>query len=189
MKIVLALLVLVGLIAVGYVLFRRLNETQTVVITVDSDGTELRREMVVDPTPDRIDRNGLLRFGDYFGRLTASRARFSSVIASSFSGDRAFLVMKENGVVSVSLSIDWRSDPEKERRARRMFKELGIPPTEDYLAGNGGISDATRYLQFPLPANTLRAKSICLRVMREIEEIQPEEGLNYTFEENDGRQN
>ncbi|MFX0200304.1 MAG: hypothetical protein ACFFCW_29650, partial [Candidatus Hodarchaeota archaeon] len=56
---------------------------------------------------------------------------------------------------------------------------LGITPTSDYKFQNGEIKDSARSFTYPIEANLERINEICTRIMKEIFNINEQEGLKY----------
>jgi hypothetical protein len=87
------------------------------------------------------------------------------------------------GTVEAHLTVEWRQEPNREVAIRTFFASLGTPPSEDYLAGNGGIPDATRLLAYPLRGDALALAELTKRILRELCGVSPAEPLNIGYTE------
>jgi hypothetical protein len=154
------------------------------VSTVDAGGNPVgKSQWVRIPDPDVVAHDGMSRVEPYVTRLMASRARFNWLSIFTPDGQRGFGVYYEHSQASLALNVDWRSEPKKEHDIRRMFAGLGIAPTEDYLAGNGGVPDATRILTYPVPGDASKVAALCCRVLREIYGVTDTGRLDFTYTE------
>src|ERR1700752_4966697 len=117
------------------------------VVTVDCNGKELGDGRWVDiPKPDSFSSDGFAHIESYISRLLRSSAPFTSLIVATPDGQIAVSLWQRGGVPEIWLSVQWRSETEREQAVRRFFSERGLSTSQDYLAGNGGIPDATRCL-------------------------------------------
>lgn len=155
-----------------------------IVSTVDADGNPIGKSQLVRiPDPDVVMHDGLSRVEPFVTRLMASRARFTSLMIFTADGEQGIVVFYEHGQARLEMNVDWRSEPKKEHDIRRLFAGLGIAPTEDYLAGNGGVPDATRILSYPVLGDASKVAALCCRVLREIYGVTDTERLDFTYEE------
>ena len=162
----------------------RITSPWMLVTTVDAHGNPIGAgKWVRNPDPAVVARDGMSRVAPYVARLMASRARFTSLIISTADGQGGFLVIHEHGQARLGLNVEWRSEPKKERDIRKLFAGLGLAPTEDYLAGNGGVPDATRVLTYPVPGDAPHVAALCRRVLHEIYGVADTERLDFTYEE------
>src|SRR5262245_37184747 len=120
--------------------------TKMWVVTVDDDGNEKDGHWVDIPEPDHFTSDGFAQLESYVSRLLRSSARFTSVIIATPDQQIAVSLWQRGGVPEFTLSVEWRSQPERERAVRQFFAERGLSASHDYLAGNGGVPDATRCL-------------------------------------------
>jgi hypothetical protein len=174
------------LIALGLAWTRAFFESGRgmVVVTVDEQGKQIGLpQFVINPKPEVVDRNGLSHLDAYVARLMASRARFTSVIVMTADGQRGLSVHFTEGRASLSLDVDWRRQPQQEQAIRRLFSGLNITPTQDYLAGNGDVPDATRVLEYPLTGGPAQVAGVCKRVLREVYGVTDRDGLDFTYQE------
>src|ERR1043166_619283 len=121
--------------------------------TVDASGKPVGDgEWVSYPEPDRFPSGGFNRFPDYVSRLLSSKAAFTSLQISTVDQQNALLITFRDDWIELHLFADTTPIPGTkiivglEPVIRSYFRKLRIDPTEDYLAANGGIKDATRCL-------------------------------------------
>lgn len=155
-----------------------------VVTSVDAQGRLVSAPRVeIIPRPEVVPQNGMDQLEPQVARVMASNARFSSLLAFTPDGRRGFGLHRTNGQATLALNVEWRQEPQRERAIRSLFAKLKIAPTQDYLAGNGWVPDATRILDYPLSGDSREVAAVCKRVLREIYAVTDEEGLNFTFQE------
>lgn len=77
--------------------------------------------------------------------------------------------------------VDWRKEPEREAAIRAFFDSLSVEPTEDYLAGNGLVRDASRILSYPIQGDASTITELAKRILEELCGISPEEALNIEY--------
>ena len=135
------------------------------------------------PAPDAIASNGISHVDDYIDRLLSSKARSTSLSIFTPDGQRGLGLSRRDGEVIFGFTVEWREEPEQEQAIRKLFKELNIAPSEDYLAGNGNVDDATRVLDYPVPEDSEAISKLCKRVLRHICGIRDEEALDFSSEE------
>ena len=82
--------------------------------------------------------------------------------------------------------VDWRRESTEEAKIRELFRELQVAPNHDYLAGNGGLMDATRVLSYPLAGDPRKITGLCQRILREIFGVASSDPLNITYEDHQG---
>jgi hypothetical protein len=51
----------------------------------------------------------------------------------------------------------------------------------DYLAGNGGVPDATRILEYPLSGSTVEVTALTKRILQELCSVSPTEALDIKY--------
>ena len=59
---------------------------------------------------------------------------------------------------------------------------LGIKPTSDYRFQNGDIKDSARSLSYPIKSDIDEVTEICMRIMKEIYDINENDGLKYLLD-------
>jgi hypothetical protein len=182
------ILVGVSLIATGAAIYffrypLRARGSWMIVSTVDADGVPVGRAGLVRvPEPETVVHDGMSQVGPFVTRLMSSRGGFISLIVSTPDGQMGFGVFTERGRARLSLNVDWRAEPERERAIRGLFAGLGIAPSEDYLAGNGGVRDATRILTYPAPDGPPKLAALSRRVLREIYGVADSDPLDFTLQ-------
>jgi hypothetical protein len=155
------------------------------VVTVDQNGKELGDGRWVDiPKPDSFSKNGFAHIESYVSKLTNSSARYSSLIIATPDGRIAVLLCQRGGGMEFSLSVEWRSEPEREQAVRQFFAEHNLSASLDYLAGNGGVPDATRCLSYPLPSDVQFVSSLTKDVLGQVYQMREQDALGFTYEEN-----
>jgi hypothetical protein len=158
--------------------------TKMRVVTVDEHGKELGDANWVDiPEPDHFASDGFAQIESYVLRLLRSPARFTSVIIATPDGQIAVSLWHRGGVPEFTLSVDWRSQPERERAVRQFFSARRLLTSRDYLAGNGGIPDASRHLGYFVPAEVQSITTLTKDVLREIYHLQEQDALDFSYEE------
>ena len=151
--------------------------------TVDSDGNQIGEgEWVQIPEPDHFATNGFQEIGSYVSCLLASRSGFVSVLIHAFEQDCAFGLYSRDGHPQMSLLVDWRRHPDIERSIRETFERLGATPIHDYLAGNGGVSDATRCLTYPVTGDGASLTELCKDILQRVYGVPPTSGLDFTYQ-------
>jgi hypothetical protein len=158
--------------------------TKMWVVTVDKNGKELGDgRWVKIPKPDVFKRDGVAQIENYVSRLLRSTARFTSIIIATPNQQVAVILWQRGGIPSFSLSLQWRSEQERERAVRQFFSERGLSISEDYLAGNGDVPDATRCLGYFLPSDGQFITGITQDALRQIYGVREQDPLNFTFQE------
>jgi hypothetical protein len=158
--------------------------TKMRVVTVDENGKELGDAKWVDISePDHFALDGFAQIESYVTRLLRSSARFTSVIIATPDRQMAVSLWQRGGVPEFTLSVEWRSEPERERVVRQFFSERGLSASHDYLAGNGGVPDATRCLGYFLPPDAQFITTLTKDVLRQIYQLREQDALDFSFEE------
>ena len=70
---------------------------------------------------------------------------------------------------------------EREAAIRASFSSLGIAPSRDYLAGNGGVPDATRVLHYPITGSTAVVTTLTRRILHELCGVSPAEAVDISY--------
>lgn len=200
---------LVGLLCVllCYLFYRWRDDTFTIpwmyVSTVDEEGNQVGKgRWVRIPDPDQIPENGLNHVIKYVARMVKSSSTRCSLIIATPDGDKACLIIKEDGQPKIYESVHlapssptpkkvWphvvvppsEPEPEKEQAIRKLFAELNIAPVKDEVHDYNGYADARRSLIYPISNDIVEATRIIQRLLREVYHVRDEEGLNFTFEE------
>jgi hypothetical protein len=164
--------ILVSLVVTGAVVTIYLRRVpQNTFITTRYFGRDVtfsRRGIWLQPVPDRYPHDGFSHVASYVTRLVTPSRRRKAVAFFSAAGDRGFSVGNDAGLVDASLSVEWREEPEREAAIRTFFASLGISAWRDYLAGNGGVSDATRILHYRLMGDASEVSVLVKRILAEL---------------------
>jgi hypothetical protein len=158
--------------------------TKMRVVTVDENGKELGDAKWVDiPEPDHFASDGFAQIESYVSWLLRSSARYTSLIIATPDQQIAVSLGQRGGVPHFSISVEWRSEPDRETTIRQFFDERGLATYHDYLAGNGGVPDATRCLDYYLPPDVQFITTLTKDVLRQIYQLQEQDALDFSFEE------
>jgi len=147
-------------------------------------GITFSREGVsISKPPDQFATNGISHMDPYVERLLGSKAPMAFLMIFTPDGKRGFGLTSKEGRVEAGLVIDWRQEPERETNVRAFFAKIGVAPSTDYLAGNGGVNDATRLLSYPVKGNSKELTALAERILKELCNVSENDGLNITFRE------
>jgi hypothetical protein len=182
MKIILAILAIVVLLAVfGYALFFPRSTFITFTTSKGRGITFSRSGVSMEAAPDHYAANGFDHIQPYVSRLLVPTNRFKSIALFTPDGNRGFGLDARDGVVTAGLTVEWRQEPQKEADIREFFKALQIEPSRDYLAGNGGVPDATRVLDYPIKGDADQISALVKRILHELCGLSPGEPLDITY--------
>ena len=145
--------------------------------------TVSRDDIRLDPPPDRYPVNGFDHIESYVSRLLAPSGGFKSVDIFTAAGDRGFELQGRNGHIDAVLTVEWRQEHEREVKVRSFFASLGVAASEDYVAGNGDIPDATRILAYPVSGSAAQLAELTKRVLQELCGISPSEPISIRYKE------
>ena len=157
--------------------------TKMWVVTVDDKGNEKDGHWVDIPEPDSFASDGFAQIESYVSRLLRSSARFTSVIIATPDQLTAVSLWQRAGVLEFTLSVEWRSEAERESAIRQFFAERGLSTSHDYLAGNGDVPDATRCLGYFLPSDVQFITTLTKDALRQIYQLREQDALDFSFEE------
>jgi hypothetical protein len=158
--------------------------TRMWVSTVDKDGKDLGDGHWVDiPKPDEFRSNGFAQIEKYVSRLLQSSASFASIIIATPDQQTAVLLWKRAAIAEFSVSVEWRSEPERERALRQFFADRKLASSHDYLAGNGGVADATRCLGYFLPSDVQFITTLTKDLLQHIYKLREQDAVNFTYDE------
>ena len=135
------------------------------------------------PPPDHYATNGFDEIERYVARLLVPTNTFKFLHIFTPDGSRGFGLDAKDGTVRAGLTVEWRQEPEREAKIRSFFASRGIAPTEDYLAGNGGVPDATRILSYPIIGSSAEVTALTKCILQELCGVSPAEALDINFEE------
>jgi hypothetical protein len=137
-----------------------------------------RTGVSLEAAPDHYAANGFDHIEPYVSRLLVPTTRFKFLRIFTPNGRRGFGFSARNGVVEAVLTIEWRQEAKREAEIRAFFGSLGITPSRDYLAGNGGVPDATRILEYPISGSTADVTALTKRILQELCGVSPTEALD-----------
>lgn len=183
-----ALLVLLVIIALAIVAYY-IRFPRNTFISVDRPTrgtlTFSRTSVSLESPPDHYVTNGLDRLEPYVSRLLQPTKGYNYLGMFTPDGIRGFGIDAKDGLSQATLTVEWRKESGREAAIRSFFSSLGIAPSQDYLAGNGEIPDATRILEYPINGNTAEVTSLAKRILQELCGISPTEALDITFSSQD----
>ncbi len=135
------------------------------------------------PAPRHFEKNGFDHIEPYVSRLLVPSNRFKFLHIFTPDGKRGFALTGRGGVVEAGLNLEWRQQGQREATIRSFFRSLGVEPSQDYLAGNGGVPDATRILEYPVKGSTAEVTALSKRILQELCGVSPAEALNISYGE------
>lgn len=151
------------------------------IVCFDQDGKQLGPSEDM-PGADSVP-NGLSAIPSYVVRLFGSGAEFASLMVTVPDGTGGCGLTRRNHECQVLFPIDWRRYPEQERCLREFFTRHGIAPAHDYLAGNGGVPDATRILMYALPDSSERVALLCTELFAGCFGVSAGDVLQFTLQD------
>jgi len=155
------------------------------VTTVDRNGRRKGRvEWVNVPPADRFASEGISQIQPFVSRVLRSTADSAWIVIATPSGRTAISIGKHNGALSLGVSVGVR-ERKCETSVRSFFAERGIGPSRDYLAGNGGVPNAVRILEFPLPRTAQRSAVIAADLLRAVYRLTNRSALDIRLTENE----
>ncbi len=181
-----ALLVFAGVIVlavVAYLLLFPRNTFITISFSRPSSGavTFSRTGISFGPAPDHYAKNGFDHIEPYVSRLLVPTNQFKFLHLFTPDGKRGFGFSARDGVVEASLTVEWRQEAQREATIRAFFRSLGIAPSRDYLAGNGGVPDAMRFLEYPISGSAAEVTALTKRILQELCGVSPTEALDISY--------
>jgi len=184
MKIVAIIFVLLLMGAV-LVWFWAVPKNTFIIVSKPGGGTMAlsRGSVSFEDAPDRYTSNGFDHIDVYVSRLVGPTNRFKFLSLFSPDGNRGFGLHAKDGVVEASLTVEWRQDPQRESDIRSFFNALGITPSEDYLAGNGNVPDATRILSYRLSGSSNEVTALTKRILKDLCGVLSTEALDISYQE------
>jgi len=158
--------------------------TKMRVVTVDKSGKEIGEPEWVDiPEPDHFPVDGFSHVESYVSRLLSSTARFTALGISTPGGQIAIALWQRGGIPEFSLAVDWRQEPERECLIRQFFADRGFACRQDYLAGNGDVPDATRWLTYVAPADRRVITHTSIDILHDIYGVKESDAMDFSYEE------
>ena len=179
-----ALLVLVGVILVTVVAYFLLFPRNTFISFSRPGGNKItfsRTGISFEAAPNHYTTNGFDYIEPYVSRLLIPTNRFKFLHIFTPDGNRGFGLTARDGIVEANLAIEWRQQAQREAAIRTFFSSLGIAPSRDYLAGNGGVPDATRVLDYPITGSTAEVTALTKRILQELCDVSPTEALDIKY--------
>jgi hypothetical protein len=183
MKVV--LLVLLGAIVLAAAYFLLFPSDGFVILRKPNGGsvTFTRTGVSLEKPPDHYATNGFEHIESYVSRLLVPSGRFKSLSIFTPDGNRGFGLFARDGKVEASLYVEQPQEAERETAIRTFFKSMGIDPSQDYLAANGGVPDATRVLSYPITGGTAEVTVLTKRILQELCGMSPTEALDISYGE------
>jgi hypothetical protein len=134
-----------------------------------------------EPAPDYYVTNGFDYIEPYVSRLLVPTNHFKFLHIFTPDGNRGFGMSARDGKTEAGLTVEWRQEAQREAATRAFFGALGIAPSRDYLAGNGGVPDATRILHYPVTGSAAEVAALTKRILEELCGVKPTEALNIGY--------
>jgi hypothetical protein len=181
-----ALLVFAGVIAIAIIAYYFLFPGKSLIIISRPGGgsvTFSRTSVSLDSAPDHYSTNGFDHIEPYISRFLVPSPGFKSLGISTPDGMHALGLHARDGHAEVFLSVERRSDPGREATIRHFFASLGIRPSQDYLASNGGVPDSTRCLTYPISGSVPEVTTLTKRVLSELCGVSSVEALDFDYRE------
>jgi hypothetical protein len=178
--------IIVGLIPAGVVTYV-LVFPRNMFVSLNRPGggrvTFSKTSVSFERAADHYATNGFEHIDAYVSRLIGPSKDFKFLSMFTPDGMRGFGLDAKDGVIKASFMPDWRKEPEREAAIRSFFNALNVAPTQDYLAGNGGVADATRVLSYPLKGNAVEVTALTKRILQELCGVSPSEALDISYKE------
>ncbi len=181
-----ALIFFVGIVAVTAIAYFFLFPRNTFLFFPRHSGgtvTLSRTGVSFESPPDHYDTNGFDHLESYVSRLLVPTNHFKFLHMFTPDGNRGFGFSAKDGIVHAILTVEWRQETQREASIRSFFSSQQITPSRDYLAGNGGVPDATRILEYPIAGSTAKVTALSKRILQELCSVTPEEALNISYGE------
>jgi hypothetical protein len=140
-----------------------------------------RTGISIESAPDRYATNGFDHIQPYVSRLLVPTNRFKFLQIFTPDGNHGFGFTAKDGKVEAGLIVEWRREAPREAAIRAFFNSLGIAPSNDYLADNGGVPNTTRVLDYPITGNTDEVTALTKRILQELCGVSPTEALDIKY--------
>jgi hypothetical protein len=137
---------------------------------------------VLVPEPEKFLKDGFAEIPGFISRLLNSKAKRVGLIISTLDGNVAILLSRYEYEYTIHLGIDWRQEPEREKTIREFFNGRRLPLVQDYLSGNGNVSDATRNLTYGVNSDASSLSALAKEVLTHIYGLSEEAGLKFRLE-------
>jgi hypothetical protein len=133
---------------------------------------------VIDlPAADHFATNGSEHIAPYIAHLFDPSNDFKSLSVFTADGERGLSLHARNARIEVVLTVSKLTASERERLIRSYFGSRGIKPSQDYLAGNGLIPNATRFLIYPISGSSDEVTAFVRHMLVELCDISAMDGL------------
>ena len=185
-----ALLILLSGLAVVTVGWCALFPANTFMIFKRPNGGSIvvgRGSVRVEPPPTSYPTNGFDHLGEYIAKLQGGSSGFKSAIVATEAGDRACGFWSRDGNLEVALSVDWRTEPEREARIRAFFADRAVEPSQDYLSDNGNEVESIRNLTYPLVGEISEVTATARVILESLCGITTSDSLKVTYRERRGK--
>lgn len=181
-----ALVIFVGVIVVAVIAYWLLFPRNTHFLFSRPGGGKVifsRTGISFAAAPDHFATDGMDHMAPYVARFLESAKQFKFLQLSTPDGTRGFWFDARQGVVHADLMVEWRREPQREAAIRAFFSSRGIAPSQDYLASNGGVADATRVLAYLVTGSPAEVTALTRRILQELCGVSPTEALNIKYSE------
>lgn len=153
------------------------------VITVDRSGRQKGPSEWVDvPPAQRFSSNGMAHIQDFVQRVLSSDADSAWITIGTPSGRTAIGIAKQRGRPLVGVTIKSKARA-REAAVRAFFARRGICASSDYLAGSGGVPNAVRVLDYPLPSNASKISKMAADLLKAVYRLNARSPLDIRFTE------
>jgi hypothetical protein len=140
-----------------------------------------RTGVSLEAPPDHYATNGFDHIEPYVSRLLVRTNRFKFLQMFTPDGTRGFGFDAKDGVVNAGLTVEWRRESQREAAIRLFFRSLGIAPAQDYLAANGGVPNATRFLEYPIKGSAAEVTALTKRILQELCGVSATKALDISY--------
>ena len=134
-----------------------------------------------ESAPAHYASNGFDHLEPYISKLLATTNGYRFLHIFTPDGKHGFGFSARDGAVEASLTVEWRQEAQREATIREFFSSLRITPSRDYLAGNGGVPDATRLLAYRISGSSVEVTALTKRILAELCGIVPTEALDIKY--------
>jgi hypothetical protein len=176
-----SIFIVIGFVVVAaatyYFLFPK-NYFHIIKLQNGSTVTFSKTAITYESPPDYFSTDGLGQIDSYIPKLLVPSKKYKYLHVFTPDGNRGFGLSQRDGIVQASLNIDTKNEKERDNTIRGFFKQLGIEPSQDYLAANGGVQNATRILEYLLPGGEKEVTVLTKRILQELCGVLPTEALN-----------
>ena len=142
-----------------------------------------RSSIEFEKSPDIYPTNGFDHLSSYIKKLMVFSKEMKSIIISTKDGEKALGLDSREERISVGFTTEWKKNPQEEQRIRAYFDKLNITPHEDYLAGNGGVVDSTRILQYYIDGSEKEITELTKDILVKLSAITENEELHIHYHE------